>query len=268
MLDEHVLPDQGMAEGTGPMTQQSDGIPRRGRGRPRRLSRELIVEAAAGLVRADAQASLTIKSVADAVGSAPMALYRYFPDRDDLLHAVAERLTEDLEVSITTLSGDTWQEQLREWMVRSMESLRPYPQLLPYIVSTRQPSWLPSFVILTKVLEPLRLSAEDQALAVALVGTTIVGQASMAAVRRPPTETVTVLQAALDAAGDHDAAERAKIGGIVDELPSAFDRLYDTVIDSTIAAIEALGGRSGPRRSRRARKGSPMSPLFSNPDPW
>jgi TetR/AcrR family tetracycline transcriptional repressor len=250
------------------MTQQPEDSPRRGRGRPRRLSRELIIEAAAGLVREDARASLTIKSVADAVGSAPMALYRYFPDRDDLLYAVADRLTGDLEVSITSLAGVTWQDQLREWMVRSMESLRPYPQLLPYIVSTRRPAWLPSFVILTKVLEPLRLSEEDQALAIALVGTTIVGHASMAAVRRRPEETVTVLQAALDASEEHDAAERAEIGGIIDELPSAFDRLYDTVIDSTIAAIEVLGGRSGSRRSGRAGKGSPMSPIFSNPEAW
>lgn len=250
------------------MTQQPDDSPRRGRGRPRRLSRDLIVEAAVGLVHADAQASLTIKSVADAVGSAPMALYRYFPDRDDLLHAVADRLTRELEVSITSLAGVTWQDQLREWMVRSMESLRPYPQLLPYIVSTRQPAWLPSFVILTKVLEPLRLSEEDQALAITLVGTTIVGQASMAAARRPAAEMVAVLQGALDASEDHDAADRAKIGGIIDELPTAFARLYDTVIDSTIAAIEALGGRSGPPRPGVARKGSPMSPLFSNPTAW
>ncbi|GAA4996845.1 hypothetical protein GCM10023205_82630 [Yinghuangia aomiensis] len=250
------------------MTQQPDDSPKRGRGRPRRLSRDLIVEAAVGLVRADSQASLTIKSVADAVGAAPMALYRYFPDRDDLLHAVADRFTKDLEVSITSLADVTWQDQLREWMVRSMESLRPYPQLLPYIVSTRQPAWLPSFVILTKVLEPLRLSEEDQALAITLVGTTIVGQASMAAVRRPSKETVTVLRAALDTSEEHDAAERAKIGSIIDELPTAYDRLYDTVIDSTIAAIEALGGRAAPRLSGNVRRGSPMSPIFSNPEPW
>ncbi|GAA4981625.1 hypothetical protein GCM10023205_58650 [Yinghuangia aomiensis] len=251
------------------MAQQPDDTPRRGRGRPRRLSRDLIVEAAVGLVYEDPHASLTIKSVADAVGSAPMALYRYFPDRDDLLHAVADRLTKDLKVSITELSPGTWQDQLREWMVLSMESLRPYPQLLPYIVSTRQPAWLPSFVILTRVLEPLRLSEDDQALAITLVGTTIVGQASMAAARRPADQTVTVLRSALDEADERDDTDRAEIGAIIDRLPQAFDRLYDTAIDATIAAIEALAGPpAAARRPGPARLSAPMSPLFSNPDPW
>ncbi|MGA4544189.1 TetR/AcrR family transcriptional regulator [Uniformispora flossi] len=251
------------------MAQQPDDTPRRGRGRPRRLSRDLIVEAAVGLVYEDPNASLTIKSVADAAGSAPMALYRYFPDREDLLHAVADRLTKDLEVSITELSPGTWQGQLREWMVLSMESLRPYPRLLPFIVSTRQPAWLPSFVILAKVLEPLALNREDQALAIALVGTTIVGQASLAAARRPPGDMANALRAAMDATEERDAAERAKVGAIIDELPGAFDRLYDTVIDGTIAAIERLrDGRPAPQRPGRVRVDAPMSPVFSNPEPW
>ncbi|HEY1229159.1 MAG TPA: TetR/AcrR family transcriptional regulator [Ramlibacter sp.] len=269
ILDEHVLPDQGAVKGTGTMAQQPDDSPKRGRGRPRRLSRELIVEAAAGLVREDAQASLTIKSVADAVGSAPMALYRYFPDRDDLLYAVAQRLLKDLEVSITTLSGDSWQDQLREWMVLSMESLLPYPHLLPYIVSTQRPSWLPSFVILTKVLEPLRLSAEDQALAIALVGTTIVGHASMAAARRPADETAAALKAALEEAGDRNPGGRAAIESVIDQLPRAFDRLYDTVIDSTIAAVEGMSHRPAVRRSSGATKNAaPATLIFSNPEAW
>lgn len=178
---------------------------------------------------------------------------------------VTNRLMKELEISVPSLVGGTWQDHLREWMVRSMETLRFYPQLLPYIVSTRQPSWLPSFVILTQVLEPLQLSEEDLALAIALVGTTIVGQASMAAVRGPADEMMTVLRAALDVSQECDAAERAVIGGIVDELPGTFDKLYDRVVDNTIAAIETLGGRSEPQQVGRVRSGPPMAPIFSNP---
>src|SRR5260221_8286544 len=71
--------------GKGAMEHADDETPHRGRGRPSRLSREQIIVAAAELVAREPGTSLTIKRVAEAVGAAPMALYRYFPDRDDLL---------------------------------------------------------------------------------------------------------------------------------------------------------------------------------------
>ncbi|MFC7564502.1 TetR/AcrR family transcriptional regulator [Actinomadura namibiensis] len=56
------------------------------------MSRDEIIDAAVALVYEDPRRPLTIKRVAAAVESAPMALYRYFPDRDDLLQAVADRV--------------------------------------------------------------------------------------------------------------------------------------------------------------------------------
>ncbi len=79
------------------MTQVAIGPDRRGRGRPPRLSRERIVEGAVEVLLAEPAVSLTIKRVADAVGAAPMALYRYFPDRDALLQATADHVLEAME---------------------------------------------------------------------------------------------------------------------------------------------------------------------------
>jgi TetR/AcrR family tetracycline transcriptional repressor len=198
-------------------------------------------------------------------------LYRYFPDRDDLLHAVADRIAADMHYDPP--NGATWQDKLRAWMLASMEHLRPYPQLLPYIASTRQPAWLPSFVMLTEVLEPLGLDDEDLALALALVGTTVVGQANLAARRTPADEMVEIMQEALSAAG---AEHRVRVGAVLTRLPQAFERLYAVVIDTTIAAVEELagvGGRSGASAPSTVRPGasgampaaSPLSPLFSSP---
>ncbi|WTW98343.1 TetR family transcriptional regulator [Streptomycetaceae bacterium NBC_01309] len=242
------------------MTQPSGGAAARGRGRPPRLSREQFVDAAAALVYADPGAPLTVKRVAEAAGAAPMALYRYFPDRDDLLHAVADQVASNMRFDAPT--GATWQEQLRGWMLLSMEHLRPYPQLLPYIASTRQPSWLPSFILLTEMLQPLKLGDEDLALAITLVGTTIVGQATLAAQRTPATEMSAVLRDALDAT---DAPEKARVAPVLEALPGAFDRLYDVVIDTTIAAIESLAGKA-PKAGRTAKRGrkSPPNPIFSS----
>ncbi|GCD95937.1 TetR/AcrR family transcriptional regulator [Embleya hyalina] len=242
------------------MTQPPKAASTRGRGRPPRLSREKIVDAAVALVYEDPRTPLTIKRVAEAADSAPMALYRYFPDRDDLLHAVADRVSSDMRFDEPT--GATWQERLRGWMLLSMEYLRPYPQLLPYIASTRQPSWLPSFALLTEMLRPLELGDEDLAMAITLIGTTIVGQATLAATRVPAVEMSAVLREAL---GEADAEERARVGPVIDALPGAFDRLYDVVIDITITAVESLAGdtsTTGPaaKRVRRA----PTNPLFSS----
>ncbi|WTW99560.1 TetR/AcrR family transcriptional regulator [Streptomycetaceae bacterium NBC_01309] len=251
------------------MAEGSDGGAARGRGRPARFSREQIIEAAVALVYADPGTPLTIKRVAEAVGSAPMALYRYFPDRDDLLHAVADRVATDIEYDPP--KGATWQDKVRAWMVMSMEHLCPYPQLLPYIASTRQPAWLPSFILLTDLLSPLDLDDEDMALAISLVGTTVVGQAILATQRAPADEMAPVMREALrDAAPEH----RARVEPVIDRLPEAMERLYGLVIDNTIAALEELGGVTDARgegqgqgRARRPPR-APLAPLFTSAGAW
>ncbi|NUU21426.1 MAG: TetR/AcrR family transcriptional regulator [Streptomycetaceae bacterium] len=215
----------------------------RGRGRPPRLSREQIVEAAAELARSDPAEPLTIKRVSEAVGSAPMALYRYFPDRDDLLHAVADRIM--AEMPFVAPHGASWQEELRAWMEHSRATLVPFPQLVPYMASTHKPAWLPSFAILGTMLAPLRLSDEDLALAITLIGTTVVGHALLEARRRPVEETRLSLRAALADLAEED---RDRIGGVLDRLPGAYDRIYDVLIDRTIATIEELAPQ-GPQRA-------------------
>ncbi|NUU20253.1 MAG: TetR/AcrR family transcriptional regulator [Streptomycetaceae bacterium] len=220
----------------------------RGRGRPARLSREQIIAAAVGLARSDPGEPLTIKRVAEAARAAPMALYRYFPDRDDLLHAVADRIMADMPFEAP--QGASWQEELRAWMEHGRATLVPYPQLVPYMAGTHKPAWLPSFAVLRRMLAPLRLGDDDLALAVTLVGSTVVGHAMLEARRRPVADTQASLRAALAELAE---ADRAEIGPLLDRLPGAYDRLYDTVISRTIAAVEDLSPRhvAPPRRGRR-----------------
>lgn len=226
------------------MTQPADGTPARGRGRPPRYSREKIIEAATALATSDPATPLTVKRVSAAIGSAPMALYRYFPDRDDLLHAVADAIMG--EMRITAPPGGSWQDQLRTWMTQSREQLVPYPQLLPYMAGTREPAWLPSFVVLGRMLRPLSLRDEDLALAVVLVGSTVVGHALLETRRRPPIEVLPRLRTGLAHMTPDD---RELVAPVLEELPAAFDRLYDTVITRTIDSIAALAAtptRPGP----------------------
>ncbi len=244
------------------MTRSSPGAPPRGRGRPARLSRDEIIDAAVALVYGDPGRPLTIKRVAAAVGSAPMALYRYFPDRDDLLQAVADRVVAGMRFDRP--AGATWQEQLRDWMLTSMRHLRPYPQLLPYIAAPSKANWLPSLIMLTEMLRPLALSDDDLALAITFISTTTVGHATLASREAPPGEPYAVLREALREENEED---RARVVPVLDSMPRAYERLYDMVIDSTIAAVESLGAGSTPGAGGEATQSRPvpLAPIFRPP---
>ncbi|MCQ8188421.1 TetR/AcrR family transcriptional regulator [Streptomyces rugosispiralis] len=218
------------------MAGTAEGTVRRGRGRPPRLSREQIVSSAAELAVREPETALTVKRVAEAVGSAPMALYRYFPDRDDLLQAVADRVL--TEAQHKDPPGETWQERLRAWMHNSRDYLLPYRQLLPYMAATQQPARISSLVALTRMLRPLKLTEDDLALAVALIGSTVIGHAVYETHRGPVS--ARKLDALSEALAHYPQGEREAVGPLLARLPRAHSRLYDVVVDRTVAAVEAL----------------------------
>lgn len=224
------------------MTPKAPPAPaRRGRGRPPRLSRDRILDAAVALVHEDPAQPLTIRRVAKAVDSATMALYRYFPDRDALLHAVADRVTSD--VAFPRLPDAAWQDELRRWMSTHLETVRPHLQLMPYLASTRRSAWLPTFLLLTEILRPLALGDEDLATAIALISTTIVGLATLATQEAAAREDLPLLRNALVQASpdEHD-----RVGTTLDHLLRGARDLHATVISHTIHTIEAMAAASPP----------------------
>ena len=229
------------------MAQSATGTAPRGRGRPPRLSREQIIEAAVELLEREPDSDLTIKRVAEAAGAAPMALYRYFPDRDTLLQAVADRVLSRIQP--IALTGDTWQEQVRHWMRTSRERLRPHSRLLPYMASTQQPVGVRALAKLAEVLRPLGLSDEDLALAVLLISSTTIGYASYETRRSPAEQIVAQLQEGLSARPEN---EREILAPLLPRLPVAFARLYDAVLDQTVAAIKALATADSTAGAERA----------------
>jgi AcrR family transcriptional regulator len=64
---------------------------RRG-GRPPRLSQVQIIDAAQAIVERDGPDALTMRRVADELGSAPMSIYRHVRDKDELLVLLLDRL--------------------------------------------------------------------------------------------------------------------------------------------------------------------------------
>lgn len=81
---------------------------RRTAGRPPRLSRELVVEAAVAIVRAGGMQALTMRALADELDATPMALYRHVGDRDELAFLVVDRVMSQVELPDSSLPALAW----------------------------------------------------------------------------------------------------------------------------------------------------------------
>lgn len=68
----------------------------RARGRPPRISRDVIVATARAIVDAEGIDALTMRRVADELGIVPMAIYRHVRDKDELLVFLSDAAYRDL----------------------------------------------------------------------------------------------------------------------------------------------------------------------------
>jgi len=122
-------------------------------GRPARLSREAIVEAALALLERAPHDPLTVARIADEVGAVPAALYRHFASLDELLDGVLGRVLGSVELEIRRRAS--WQEQLRDWMRSLRDHLLRYPAVLPLIGrrGRTSPAWLDACSVQVEILE-------------------------------------------------------------------------------------------------------------------
>ena len=80
------------------------------------LSRERIVDAAMAIVDTGGLDALSMRSVAQALGTGPASLYAHIADKDELLALLIERVAGELE--LPEPDPERWQEQLKA-MVRA-----------------------------------------------------------------------------------------------------------------------------------------------------
>jgi AcrR family transcriptional regulator len=117
------------------MPTQSDKRPTKKRrsapGRPARLSRELIADAALELVAGGTLVDLTMRTLADRLDATPMALYKHVASRDELAALVVERSFADLALPAMELPAI-------EWLSRLARSLREiglaYPGVMDFLL--------------------------------------------------------------------------------------------------------------------------------------
>ncbi|MDZ5078183.1 TetR/AcrR family transcriptional regulator [Nesterenkonia sp. HG001] len=83
-----------------------------GRGRPRALSVDRIVDMAVVLADADGLAALTMRSLAGELGVKAMTLYNYVPSRDALIDLMLDAVYAAMPREHA--SGSSWQQRLRD----------------------------------------------------------------------------------------------------------------------------------------------------------
>src|SRR3954462_5371101 len=93
----------------------------RGRGIPLNLSRERIVAAALGLVRAGGVSALSMRRLAAELDATVAITYHYFPNKSAVVEAVAEVVVE--EITAADDPEDHWRDRLLALMLRQNAEL-------------------------------------------------------------------------------------------------------------------------------------------------
>jgi AcrR family transcriptional regulator len=103
------------------------------------ITRESVVDAALQIADRDGFDGVTIRAIAVEVGTTPMALYTYFPNKEALYAGMRERLF-SVHVGAARISRQTWQSML-EGLARGIyQVMREHPNWTPVMAHRSGPA--------------------------------------------------------------------------------------------------------------------------------
>ena len=106
--------------------------------RPRSLTNTDIATAALAVTDRDGLAGLTMRAVADELGVAPMALYRYVDSRDQLEGLVVELVLDGVETTVSARMN--WRNRIATLVERVRASIDAHPAVVPLLLTRRHAS--------------------------------------------------------------------------------------------------------------------------------
>jgi AcrR family transcriptional regulator len=97
------------------------------RQRPTRapLTREGIVDAALRVLARDGADGLSMRRVAEELGTGPASLYWHVANKDELINLLVDRVASEIEMPPP--DPERWQQQLKDWMLQARQVFRRYP---------------------------------------------------------------------------------------------------------------------------------------------
>lgn len=150
------------------------------RGRPARVSREQVVGTAVEVADADGLAGVSMRSVATALGVAPMTLYTHVPGRTELVDAMIDRAYADWRLPDP---DQGWRPALETYADGYWDLLRQHPWLLevnswrlplaPHVLAAQEAGY--------RCLVDTGLSAAQVVETVDIITSTVAGSARAAA---------------------------------------------------------------------------------------
>ena len=100
------------------------------------LSRQKVIDAAMALADRDGIDSLTIRALADSLGTKPMSMYHYVDGKDAVLAAMVEAVFAEMRRPNPDVP---WREALRDRCVSARDVLRTHPWAVPLLESGSAP---------------------------------------------------------------------------------------------------------------------------------
>jgi len=219
----------------------------RARGRPARLTREQLLEAALRLFEAEGLGGVTMARIAEAVDSSPMALYRHVRSREDLLEAMLAALLGRLELELPAESP--WPQNVCEWMARVRAFFLAHPRIVTLLQlepgHDLSPPWIRA---VGELIPPLRAAGlSDAALARALQWISRVTLGSVLQEISSPIADTAALIGGLGRLEGEESLRWVEILPALERLDD--DRFFALVQDETVRMLErwlaAPGSRSG-----------------------
>jgi AcrR family transcriptional regulator len=208
------------------------------------VSRDQLVDAAIALMREKPDEPLTVARVAEEAGVSPMALYRHFRDRDELVDEVVGRLLTERNAAIP--QDAPWQEQLRIWVLGGLEYLVPCSQVVSVVLAGGTTRWLLDAATLVRILDLAGCDDGQIAELQVWIALSVSGYVMAEAARRqsPNAEEV---YAALEQLPPGDAARLLELMPHIDH---AFDHMHERFADRLIRSVAAEVPKRGARKKR------------------
>jgi AcrR family transcriptional regulator len=103
--------------------------------RPRKplLSTDRIVETARALVDAEGLAAVSTRRLAAELGVSGPSLYNHFRTKDEILEAVADSVSAQVDLSMFDDADREWRTALHDWAVSYRAALRDHPNIVPVL---------------------------------------------------------------------------------------------------------------------------------------
>jgi AcrR family transcriptional regulator len=101
-----------------------------------RLSRDRVVATAVALADRGGIGSLTIRSLADALGARPMSVYHYVANKEEILDGIVDVVFSEIDLPTV---GEDWRREMTRRAHSARRVLRAHPWAVPLLESRTSP---------------------------------------------------------------------------------------------------------------------------------